>query len=102
MRLSMSAIGSVSIGSPRGLRHAGDHALVREVAQADPAEAELLEHRARPPAPVAARVAPHLEPLRTRLLDDQGLLGHALLLPSFGERQAEAAQQRVALLVRVG
>src|SRR5919198_1058492 len=80
MRVSMSAIGSVNIASPRGLRHAGDHALVREVAQADPAEAELLEDRARPAAPVAARVVPHPEPLRARLLDDQRLLGHLLLL----------------------
>src|SRR5436190_23853607 len=71
MRLSMSAIGSVSTSSllPAGFRHAGDHALVRELAQADPAEAELAEHRARPAAPVAPAVVPHLELLRARLLD---------------------------------
>src|SRR6476659_1446381 len=66
MRVSMSAIGSVSTSSllPTGLRHAGDRALVRELAQANAAEAELLEHRARAAALVAARVVPHLELLR--------------------------------------
>src|SRR5205823_3966811 len=57
--------------------------------------------RARPAAPVAARVVPHLEALRTRLLDDERLLCHVLRLPSLRERQAESAQQRVALLVRL-
>src|SRR5438105_7874229 len=73
MRASMSATGSVSIARllPRRLCHAGDHALVCEVAQADPAEAELAEDRARAPAAVAARVAPHLEALRPALLDDE-------------------------------
>src|ERR687886_705372 len=66
MRASMSATGSVNISRlPAALRHAGNDALVRELAQADPAEAELAEHRARPAAAVAARVVPHLELLRT-------------------------------------
>src|SRR6266540_1698488 len=71
MRASMSATGSVSIGSPAGLGHARDDALVGEVAQADPAEAELAEDRARAPAAVAARVVPDTEPLRPGLLDDE-------------------------------
>src|ERR671922_1110546 len=73
MRASMSATGSVSIARllPRALGHAGDHALVREFPQADPAEAELAEDGARAPAAVAARVAPHLEALRPALLDDE-------------------------------
>src|SRR5437588_671854 len=104
MRASMSATGSVSIPRllPRALRHAGDHALVRELPQADPAEAELAEDGARAPAAVAARVAPHLEALRPALLHPEGLLGHAwLLLPSLaGEREPETAQERQALLVR--
>src|ERR671914_855034 len=99
MRVSMSAIGSVSISTssclPAALRHAGDRALVRQRAQADPAKAELLEDRARPAAFGAARVLAHLEALLARLLDDEGLLGH---LPAFllgaDERQAERAQQR--------
>src|SRR5215203_161308 len=85
IRVSMSAIGSVSISLllpaalwlPTAFCHAGDRAVVRELAQADPAEAELLEHRARPAAPVAARVVAHLEPVRALLLDDEGRLGHA-------------------------
>src|SRR5579884_1148844 len=83
MRVSMSATGSVSIAllSPGALRHAGDHALVRELAQADPAEAELAEHGARPAALVAARVAAHLELLRPRGLDPQRFLGHCCYLP---------------------
>jgi hypothetical protein len=69
----MSAIGSVSIfvPIPTALRHAGNGALVRELAQADPAEAELLEHRARTAAAVAAGVVAHLELLLALLLGDQ-------------------------------
>src|SRR4051794_9816544 len=70
MRVSMSAIGSVSIVLllPRALGHARNHALVGELPQADPAEPELLEDRARAAAPIAARVLPRLEPLRTSRL----------------------------------
>src|SRR5918911_2350205 len=70
IRVSMSATGSVSIARllPARLRHAGDHALVRELPQADPAEAELAEDGARTPAAVAAGVVPHLEALRPALL----------------------------------
>src|SRR5215831_12868677 len=76
MRVSMSATGSVSIGSPAALRHAGNHALVGELAQADPAEAELLEHGARPSALVAPRVVARRVLLRPRGLRDQRLLRH--------------------------
>src|SRR6266404_4378416 len=103
MRVSMSAIGSVSIGSPARLGHARDRALMREVAQADPADAELAEHRARPAAPTAARVVAHLELLRALLLDDEARLGHALLLPpALAERQAEGLQQRAGVVVGLG
>src|SRR5215467_11475818 len=75
MRVSMSATGSVSISpSPARLRHARDHALVREVAQADPAEPELLVHGARTTAAVAPRVLAALELLRARRLDHERLL----------------------------
>src|ERR1700712_2496442 len=73
----------------RHLRRAGGDALparlgdarqlagVRHLAQADPAQAELLVHRMRPAAAVAAGVAAHLE-LRLALgLHDQRGLGHA-------------------------
>src|SRR4051794_22155329 len=90
MRVSMSATGSVSIGStprsspsPRALRHAGDHALVGELPQADAAEPELLEHGARPAALVAAAVRTRLVLRRARGLRDQRLLGQdPLLVPS--------------------
>src|SRR5437764_6530855 len=78
MRVSMSATGSVSIRCllPARLRHSGDCALVRELPQADPAEAELAEDGTRTAAPVAAAVRADLEPLRTLLLVDEGLLRH--------------------------
>src|SRR5690242_1255155 len=83
MRASMSAIGSVIIStSPARLGHAGDHAEVRELAQADPAEAELLVDRARPAAAVAAGVRAGLEALRARSLRDHRLLRHYSPSPS--------------------
>src|ERR687891_109393 len=90
IRVSMSAIGSVSISSllPGALGHARDHALVGELPQADPAEPELLVDRARAAAAAAPRVGPRLVLRRALPLRDQGLLGHLLLLPS-RERQAE-------------
>src|SRR3954447_7886312 len=77
-RVSMSATGSVSISSllPRAFRHAGDHALVGELAQADAAEPELLEHGTRTAAAIAARVVAHLELRGAGGLHPQGLLRH--------------------------
>src|ERR1044072_2496005 len=69
MRVSMSATGSVSTSVvllPGALRHPRDHALMGELPQADPAEPELLEHGARPPALVAAGIRARLELLRAR------------------------------------
>src|SRR4029077_445272 len=82
MRVNMSAIGSVSTVSllPARLRHAGNRALVRQLAQADPAEAELLEDRARAAAAVAARVVAHLVLLWSPLLHDERRLRHYSLL----------------------
>src|SRR3954447_1931364 len=105
MRLSMSAIGSVSIPCllPARLRHARNHALVRQLAQADPAEAELLEHGARAPAAVAPRVIPHLELLRLLLLHNERLPRHLLIPPVVAaERQAESLQQRTSVFVGLG
>src|SRR5438067_1506928 len=86
MRVSMSAMGSVStvLSLPARLRHAGNRALVRQLAEADPAEAELAVDRARAAAPVAARVVAHLELLWSPLLHDERRLGHYsfLLSPS--------------------
>src|SRR5579885_2548883 len=84
MRVSMSATGSVStlFLLPGALRHARDHALVGELAQADPAEPELAEHGARPAAAVAAGVVAHLELRGAGGLHPQRRLRHFYCLPS--------------------
>src|SRR5918992_2074362 len=74
--VNMSAIGSVSIGSPAALRHAGHGPLVRQVAQADSAEPELAVDGAGAAAPVAARVLSHLVPRLARSLRDERLFRH--------------------------
>src|ERR1700757_3448532 len=108
MRVSMSATGSVSTSSfllPRALRHAGDHALVGELPQADPAEPELAEHGARPAAAVAAGVVAHLELRGAGGLHPQRLLGHYLLPPSDANgkpsafKSARASTSLVAVVV---
>src|SRR5438067_1581080 len=126
MRVSMSAIGSVSTSSssflPSGARvllplvenaqhfsrslpgrlgHAGDRALMREIPQADPAEPELPVHGARAPAAVAAAVLPRPVALRPRRLDDERLLGHLSVSPVFCERKAEPAEECPRVLVGV-
>src|SRR5579875_835911 len=83
-RVSMSAIGSVifmsgRLLSPARLGDAGDLAGVHELAQADPAQPELPEHRVRPPAPAAPGVGAHLELRCALLLLDQCLLRHLRL-----------------------
>src|SRR5205823_7482825 len=102
MRVSMSAIGSVSIASPARFRHAGNRALMGEVAQADAAEAELAEHRARPAAPVAARVVAHPVLLRTLLLDDAARLCHLVPPWPFAGRQGECLQEGAGVIVGLG
>src|SRR5437762_834810 len=79
IRVRKSAIGSVIDieRSPTALRHAGDVAVVRELAQADAAHAELAEHRTRAPAATATGVLTGLE-LRTACLAHAlRRLGHA-------------------------
>src|SRR5690242_1851614 len=63
---------------PAALGHAGDVSVVRELAQADAAEAELAEHRARAAAAAAARVRAGLVLGGARLTDALGKLGHGL------------------------
>src|SRR5688500_453167 len=61
---------------PAGLAHARELPGVGHLPQADPAQAELAEHRVRTTAPLAAGVAADRElRLAVRLLD-QSLLGH--------------------------
>src|SRR3954452_14084039 len=83
MRVRKSAIGSVidiALDLPARLRHAGDQALVRELAQADPAEAELAQIRTRTPAALAAVVVARRVLARARLLYTLGSLCHLLVV----------------------
>src|ERR1700741_4003881 len=54
MRVSMSAMGSVIMGSPARLDHAGDFPPERENTEADSAKLELAVVAARAPADLAA------------------------------------------------
>src|SRR4051794_22847301 len=109
MRVSMSATGSVSTFVfllPGALRHAGDHALMGELPQADPAEPELAEHGARAPASVAAGVVAHLELRGAGGLHPQRLLGHRYRFPPSAangkpnaSRSARASTSFVAVVV---
>src|ERR1700750_1046477 len=77
MRVRKSAMGSViDMRSPARLRHAGDVAVVRELAQADPAQAELAVHGTRAAAAAAARMGPRGVLRRAVLTGDLALLGH--------------------------
>src|SRR5215208_5155578 len=77
MRVRKSATGSViDIGLPARLRHAGDHALVLNLAHADAAEPELAQVRARAAAPLAAVVVPGLVLGPALLADPLGSLCH--------------------------
>src|SRR5215475_7658304 len=101
IRVSMSATGSVSIVVllPGALRHARDHALMGELAQADPAEPELLEHGARPAAAVAAAVVAHLVLGGARGLRDHRFLRHLFPFGLGSEGHAQAPQKGLGLLV---
>src|SRR4051812_19979883 len=68
--------------SPRGLRDARQLALVRHVAQADPAQPELAVHRLGPPAPLAAGVGAYGEPRLAGLLHLERCLSQRVLLSS--------------------
>src|SRR4051794_29632591 len=72
MRVRRSASGSViDMALPARLREPGNVALVRDLAQTDPAEAELAEVRARATAALAAVVV-------ARLVLGLALLAHHL------------------------
>src|SRR3954453_12120020 len=74
-------MGSVSISLPAGLGHSGHITIVRSLAQADPAEAELPEVRARPATTAAAVVPPGLELGVAALPDPLRCLCHQLSSP---------------------
>src|ERR671933_1296807 len=87
MRVRKSAMGSViDMALPARLRHAGDEALVRELAQADAADPELAVHGPRTPAAAAARMGARGELRRARGAHPLGCLGHvAVLAPKRGK-----------------
>src|SRR5918999_1258987 len=74
-----------SASLPARLRKAGDHALVGDLAQADPAQAELPDVRARATAPLAAVVVACL------------VLGPALLAPPLARPPLAGALRLEAL-----
>src|SRR5882762_2134208 len=75
-RVSMSAIGSLSITLPARLHDAGDLALERQLAEAEPAHLELPEVAARAAAELAPGIGARAE-LRFPLgLHDERGLGH--------------------------
>src|SRR5436305_14287470 len=82
MRVRKSAIGSVIDMSllPARLGESGDVPLVGHLAQADPAQAELAEVRARATAPLAAIVVAGLVLGRAALAHHLGGLRHLLVL----------------------
>src|SRR3954452_10929302 len=113
-RVRKSATGSVMdmalerLLLPAALGHARDVAVVRELAQADPAQAELAEHGARAAAAAAARVRAGLVLGGARLTDALGKLGHELGgnlwsldvgVALAAEGHAEGLEQRVGLAV---
>src|SRR5215210_7323619 len=73
---------SIFHGLPTRLRHAGDGSLVRQLAEADAAEAEALVDGPGPSAAVAACVLARLKLLWPRGLRDQAFLSHAVGPPS--------------------
>src|SRR5438067_11253949 len=82
-RVRKSATGSVMLMeisvcslSPARLGHAGYEAFVRELAQADAAEAELAVHGASPAATAAAGIDPRLVFGSPPLTDALGSFGH--------------------------
>src|SRR3954454_18637676 len=77
MRVNMSAMGSLIVmrTSPARFRDARDLARQRQPAEADAAQREAANERARPPAQLTAIVRLHFEARRTFRLDDHGFLG---------------------------
>src|SRR5690349_17261837 len=105
MRVRKSAIGSVidiALDLPARLLDARDQALVRDVAQADPAQAELAEVGARAPAPLAAVVVARRVLRRARLLYTLGSLCHLLVVLRILEGSVALFLALCGLRLRVG
>src|SRR5260221_6570493 len=89
------------IRSPTALRHAGELADERALAEADPAQTELAHVPAGPAAHLAAVVPLGLELRGLLRLEDQAQLRHLAPPLRGAERHAERLQQRAAFFVRL-
>src|SRR5580700_2650147 len=102
MRVSMSAIGSVIMGSPARLDHARDLATEGEQPEADPAEFELAVIAASAPAHLAPVAVPRGElGLRIEFCELTGTRHEFFPIPLSGrpERHAELLQESAPLFV---
>src|SRR5258706_1000591 len=99
--VTLVVVVSSVIFSPARLRHAGQLAHERALAEADPAQAELAHVPTWAAAHLAAVVALHLELRRALRLEDQALLRHLAFLRLLLERHAEALQQSARLFIRL-
>src|SRR3989442_8420213 len=99
MRVSISATGSVrlipSFPLPAGLAHARDFPPQGELTETDTAQAELAEHSARAPAPLAPAHGADLELGRALGALDPRSLCH-VTLPSEVSRPGTATRARAA------
>src|SRR5262249_32348081 len=86
----------ISSGSPAALRHPGDVALERELAEAQAAQRELPHIGARAAAQVAAVAQPNLVLRLLLFLRDLGGRGHSGFLPNSCQRGGTACRQTAA------
>src|SRR5258705_4784288 len=106
--VSVGVVSSVISISPARLRHAGQLAHERALAETDPAQTELAHVATGAAADLAAVVGRHLVLVRPLGFEDQAFLRHEMGLGPFHplrgclERHAEAAQKRARLLIRLG
>src|SRR5215212_512510 len=103
IRVSMSAIGSVSISSclpsPTGLRHTGYFTAQGQFPEADSAQPKLPNEGTRPAAHLAAAVLLHFEAGRPLRFDDHGLLRHGFAPLASLERHPEQLEEPSGFLV---
>src|SRR5687767_11021100 len=76
-KLNSTLLTSHSSFSPTRLPYSGNHPGQCQIPEADPADTELSQVRARPPAALAAVVLPHAELRLALRLFDHGLTSHS-------------------------
>src|SRR5262245_27770400 len=99
IRVSMSAIGSVIIGSPARLLHSRNQSVQGHVAEAQPAQLEFAVHGARPAAQLAPPLAPATELRFAVCFLDLCLAGHnlSLRIVSWSRSRVGSAPRRSGL-----